>query len=42
MLGVVRDVTGSLDTGVLAMAAITALLILVTPFIRERRPDEPI
>ena len=42
MLGVVRDVTGSLDTGVLALAAITAALILVTPFIRERRPEGPI
>ena len=38
MLGVVRDATGSLDLGMLALAVITGLLILVTPFIRERRP----
>lgn len=39
MLGVVRDVTGSLNAGVLALAGITGILILLTPLIRERSPD---
>ncbi len=39
MLGIVRDATGSLDLGVLVLAAITASLLLLTPLIRERRTE---
>ncbi len=38
LLGVVRDLTGSLDLGALILAGVIAALILITPLIRERKP----
>ena len=35
MLGYVRDATGSLEAGVLALAVVSAALLLVLPFIKE-------
>jgi len=40
LLGFLRDATGSLTPGVLLLAAVTAALILIMPFIQERRSGE--
>ena len=37
-MGLLRDVTDSLNTGVFLLAGLTAALLLVTPFIQEGRP----
>ena len=38
-MGLLRDVTDSLNTGVFLLAGLTAALLLVTPFIQEGRPE---
>ncbi|MBI2172402.1 MAG: MFS transporter [Chloroflexi bacterium] len=39
LMGFLRDATGSLTAGVLALGVVSAALLLVLPFIRERRPE---
>ena len=40
LLGFIRDLTGSLTSGVLILAVVSAALILILPLLRESKPGE--
>lgn len=42
LLGVLRDATGSLTSGAMTLAAVSAALILAVPLLQERRKPQPL
>jgi nitrate/nitrite transporter NarK len=41
LLGFIRDLTGSLSTGIMMLSAVSAALVLIMPLLKEIRPQQP-
>ena len=40
LLGFIRDQTGSLNTGIMILSAVSAVLVLIMPFLKEMKPQQ--